>query len=277
MGALASALGASLSWGLCDFLAGLTSRKIPVLTVVRVSGIAGLGAIALVVLGRGRPLPDLEFVLYALAAGVLFAGAIAGFYRALAVSQMGRVAPIVAAAPAIPAVVGQLTGEPLTAAQAGGVALILVGVSMAASESRDCSSRSALGVGLALGSTACFGVGILALDEASASDPFWAALVMRFATIGSVAAAALAVRRYLPAPRDRLPTLCLVGLLDAAGVCLFAVATQHGQIGIVAAAAGLVPLVIVLLARIVLDERLRPVQYVGAAAAVVGVGLVSTG
>jgi drug/metabolite transporter (DMT)-like permease len=190
---------------------------------------------------------------------------------------MGRVAPIVAGAPAIPAVFGQLTGEPLTAAQAAGVALIVAGVSMAASESREPSGRSAAGVSLALGSTACFGVGILALDEASASDPIWAALVMRLATIAAVVAAALAVRQYLPAPRERLPTLWLVGLLDAAGVCLFAVATQHGQIGIVAAAAGLVPLVIVLLARVVLDERLRPIQYVGAAAAIVGVGLVSTG
>ena len=208
---------------------------------------------------------------------MLFAAAIAGFYRALAVTQMGRVAPIVAAAPVIPAVFGQITGQPLSAAQAGGIVLIVAGVAMAASESRGADSpRSAAGVGIALGATACFGVGIIALDEASASDPFWAALVLRFATTASVVLAAFAAGRYVPAPRERLPTLWLVGLLDAAGVCLFAVATQHGQIGIVAATAGLVPLVIVLLARVVLDERLRPVQYLGAVAAVVGVGLVST-
>jgi drug/metabolite transporter (DMT)-like permease len=276
VGAIAAALAASLSWGVCDFLAGMASRKTPVLTVLRVSGVVGLCAIAAVVLIRGRPAPDAGFALYGAAAGVLFAGAIGGFYRAMAITEMGRVAPIVATAPAIPAVFGQLQGDRLSAVQAMGLALTIAGVAVAASEPRTGTSSRA-GVGLALGATVCFGLGIICLDEASTDDPFWAAFALRAATTATVVAAALATRRYLAAPRESLPVLCVVGLLDVTGVCLFAIAAQDGPIAIVAAASGLVPVVIILLARVVLDERLSPVRYLGAAAAVSGVVLVSAG
>jgi drug/metabolite transporter (DMT)-like permease len=278
VGAIAAALAASLSWGVCDFLAGMASRKTPVLTVLRVSGVVGLCAIAAVVLVRGRPAPDAGFALWGVAAGVLFAGAIGGFYRAMAVTQMARVAPIVAAAPAIPALFGHLQGDLLSAAQAVGLTLTILGVAVAASERRSGEAgASRAGILLALGATACFGVGIIALDEASADDPFWAALALRAATTVTVVALAIALRRYVRAPQDSLPALWVVGLLDIAGVCLFAVAAQEGPIAIVAAASGLVPLVIILLARVVLDERLSGIRYLGAATAVVGVALVSGG
>ena len=277
MPAIAAALAASLSWGLCDFLAGLLSRQTPVLTVLRVSGIAGLCAVAGVVIARGRPAPDVEFALYGVATGVLFAGAIGGFYRALAVTQMGRVAPIVATAPAIPAIFGHLHGDPMSAAQAAGIALTIAGVAVAASAPRSGERDARAGVGLALGATVCFGVGIIGLDEASTNDPFWAAFALRAATTATVVIAALVTRRYLPAPRESLPALWLVGLLDVTGVCLFALAAQDGPIAIVAAASGIVPIVIILLARVVLDERLSPVRYGGAAAAISGVVLVSAG
>ena len=277
MGAIAAALGASLSWGLCDFLAGLASRTTPVLTVVRISSVAGLCAIALIVLLRGEGASDPAFALYGAAAGVLFAGSIAAFYRALAVAQMSRVAPVVAAAPMIPAIFGHLQGDRLSAAQSLGIVLIVAGVALAAAErsSATPAPRLATGLGLAFGATVCFGVAIIFIDEASTSDPFWAALAVRIASTVAIVAAALAVRRFVPAPKASLPKLWLVGLLDAAGICLFAVASQTGPIGIVAATAGLVPLIIVLLAWVVLHERLRPVQYLGTTAAIAGVVLVS--
>jgi drug/metabolite transporter (DMT)-like permease len=209
---------------------------------------------------------------------VLFAGSIAAFYQALAVAQMSRVAPIVATAPVIPAIFGLLQGDELSTAQTSGIVLIVAGVALAAAERSPAtpSRRVATGVGLAIAATACFGVAIIGVDKASASDPFWAALAVRVGTTMAIVAAALAVRRFVPAPRASLPALWVIGLLDAVGTCLFAVAVQQGPIGIVAATAGLVPLVIVLLAWAVLHERLRPIQYLGTTAAVAGVVLVST-
>jgi drug/metabolite transporter (DMT)-like permease len=279
VGVIAAALGASLAWGLCDFLAGLASRSTPVLTVVRVSSLAGLCAIAAVVLLRGESAPGTAFAVYGAAAGVLFAGSIAAFYRALAVAQMSRVAPIVAAAPAIPAIYGHVQGDRLSAAQSSGIVLIVAGVALASAErsSGAPAPRLGTGIGLALAATVCFGVGIIGIDEASVADPFWAALAVRIGSTVAIVAAALAIRRFVPAPRAALPRLWIVGLLDALGICLFAGAAQDGPIGIVAATAGLVPLVIVLLAWAVLDERLRPIQYLGATAAIAGVVLVSAG
>ena len=209
MGAIAAALGASLSWtGATSWLAW-PARTTPVLTVVRISSVAGLCAIALIVLLRGEGASDPAFALYGAAAGVLFAGSIAAFYRGLAVAQMSRVAPVVAAAPMIPAIFGHLQGDRLSAAQSLGIVLIVAGVALAAAErsSATPAPRLATGLGLAFGATVCFGVAIIFIDEASTSDPFWAALAVRIASTVAIVAAALAVRRFVPAPKASLPKL----------------------------------------------------------------------
>ncbi|MGH3041908.1 MAG: hypothetical protein ACRDNG_09275, partial [Gaiellaceae bacterium] len=68
------ALAASLSWGLGDFLAGLRTRRLAVVTVLVVSQAAGLTTIALVVAVRAAGPPENRYLGYAALAGV--AGAV---------------------------------------------------------------------------------------------------------------------------------------------------------------------------------------------------------
>jgi len=248
------------------------------MTIVLVSSLTGLCILAVVVLIRGQGPPNTVFAIYASGAGILFAGAIAAFYRALAIGQMGRVAPIMAVAPAIPVTYGLLRGERPGVLQATGIALILIGVTLAALERHGNAPqrrRFGTGIGLALVASGCFGVGIIGLDQASKSDPFWAALVLRAATTATVVFAVALTAQFERAPRSTLPGLWLIGLLDATGVCLFAVAADHLPVAVVATTGGLVPAVIVVLARVILHERLERIQYLGGAAALLGVVLVS--
>ena len=71
----------SLSWGLGDFLAGLRTRRLPVLTVLVVSQAAGLTSIALVVAVRGVGPPDARYLGYAALAGAAGAVGLAALYR----------------------------------------------------------------------------------------------------------------------------------------------------------------------------------------------------
>src|SRR5690242_3638527 len=102
MAAVLLALAASASWGVSDFLGGLKTRSLNVLTVLAVSQPAGLALLAVVVLGRWTVPGGGLWILWAMLAGVGAAIGIGALYRGLAVGSMGIVAPITATAPLIP-------------------------------------------------------------------------------------------------------------------------------------------------------------------------------
>ncbi|HWC33062.1 MAG TPA: EamA/RhaT family transporter, partial [Actinomycetota bacterium] len=56
--ALGFALGAALAWGTADFLGGLTTRGLGVLTVLLVSQAFGAGLLAVVIAATAQPVPD---------------------------------------------------------------------------------------------------------------------------------------------------------------------------------------------------------------------------
>jgi drug/metabolite transporter (DMT)-like permease len=70
-------------------------------------------------------------------------------------------------------------------------------------------------------------------------------------------------------------TLAIVGVLDILANGFFALAATKGLVSVVAVLASLYPVVTVALARVVLKERLRAIQRVGAALALAGVALIS--
>ncbi|MGH3023061.1 MAG: EamA family transporter [Gaiellaceae bacterium] len=273
------ALGASLSWGLGDFLGGLRARRLPLLTVLVVSQAAGLISIALVVAVRGEGAPDGRHLAYAALAGMAGAAGLAALYRGLAVGAMSVVAPLAATAAVVPVVAGLVQGERPSAAQGAGIALALAGVLLAAREPSAGGGRPGLatGVGLALVAALCFGFLLVALDAASEGDALWATLAMRATSVSLLALAALAVRPSLALGERDLAALVLIGLLDTAGNALFALASTESLLSVVSVLAQLYPVVTVLLARLVLSERIARTQGAGVVAALAGVALITAG
>jgi drug/metabolite transporter (DMT)-like permease len=273
------ALAASVSWGVSDFLGGLTSRRLSLATVLGITTPIGLLAIGILVAVRGEELPGYSFVLWGLLAGVLGAVGISSLYQGLSVGQMGVVAPISASAPLIPIVFGLIRGERPSGLQGIGIGLAIVGVILTSRERVEGSRRVRVAEGAAFGLLAAtsFGISLLALDKAANADPYWATLIVRFGATVAVAAALLVVRPRIRAPRSFWPALLAVGLLDITGTVFFSVATTKGLISIVAALISMVPVVVALLARIVVHERLQQIQIAGAALAVAGVACISVG
>ncbi|MGH3023695.1 MAG: EamA family transporter [Gaiellaceae bacterium] len=273
------ALGASLSWGVGDFLAGLASRRLPLLTVLVVSQAAGLASIAVVVAARGEGAPAARYLGYAALAGIAGAVGIAALYRGLAVGSMSVVAPISATAAVVPVAAGLVTGERPSAVQGAGIGLALVGVVLA---SRDAGTAGrargvAAGVGLALVAALSFGILLVGLGAASEGDALWATLAMRTTSFALFAGTALVLRPSMALGGRVLPALVTVGLLDTAGNAFFAIASTESLLSVAAVLAQIYPVVTVILARLVLGERIAGWQQAGVAGALVGVTLITLG
>jgi drug/metabolite transporter (DMT)-like permease len=274
----ALALAASLSWGVADFLAGLRSRRLPLLTVLLVVQSAGLLSIGLVVAARGAGPPGAEPVGYAVLAGLAGAVGIACLYRGLAVGSMSIVAPITATGVVVPVAVGLSTGDELSAAQAVGIALAIGGVVLAAREPAGSGrGRVAAGAVIAVVAAVAFGLVLVALDAAADADALWATLIMRATSWALWVIGFALTRPTLTVPAADLRALVLVGILDTGANALFGLASTRGLLSVVSVLAQLYPIATVLLARILLGERITRPQHAGVVAAFGGVALITAG
>ncbi len=269
------ALGASLAWGVGDFLGGLKSRTVPLLVVMlgaQVSGVLGI-AVIVVLAGNGPPGPAVAWASLAALFGTL---GLASFYRGMSVGSISIVAPIAAVAAVVPVVFGIATGDDVTAGQALGFALALGGVALASFEQDPTgAARLAAGVPWAIAAVVGFGGYYVPMHQASEQDFLWAAFVFR-GTAGLLTLTAwLVFRPPLAAARGSLGTIALIGLMDTAGNTLFAAASSLGEVSVVSVLATLYPVTTVALAALVLSERVSRLQGLGVVAALAGVVLIS--
>jgi drug/metabolite transporter (DMT)-like permease len=278
--AVVVSLIASVAWGLSDFVGGLFSRRWPAMSVLLVIEAGGLITAIAIVAGSGDAFPDIRHALIAVAAGLAGVSALALFYTALSLGTMSIVAPLSATGALVPVVVGVATGDRLTALIVTGLVLALVGVMLAGREADsgepgDAAARRR-SIVLALGAAVGFGMFFVLYDTAADASLGWAILLTRVPAIPVVAL--IVWRRGMAIPRGG-DLLRLVGAaqLDCAATSLYAVAITRGALSIVAVIGSLYPVATVILARVVLGERLQRVQAAGVLVALLGVALVSVG
>ena len=285
--ALVLALCSSLAWGVADFIAGLKSRSLPVVSVMLVAVSTGLVLAASIVAVRGVGPPGGRYLALAALSAVLGSVGLAAFYRGLAVGAMSVVAPIAATGATVPVAFGLASGERPAAVQVAGAALAVAGVVLAARE--EAPDRATAGArevdrpriapGAPLAVLAAFGLGsfLVVIGAASEGDFGWAILGNRAVSLVLLGVAALILRPRPPADlRDASPAVA-VGVLETVANTLIAVAMTLGLVSLVGVLASLFPVVTVALARIVLGERIAAVQGVGTAGALVGVVLIAAG
>lgn len=280
MVAVALGFGAALCWGFADFLGGIRTRRLTLATVLLVSQLTGLAAIAAVVTFGGLETPGLGDIAPAIGAGVCQLAGIAALYRALAIGTMSVISPISASGAAmIPVVVGIATGERPGGIQYLGMAAALIGVVLATrapGSERARSSRQALWLAaIAAVGFGGFYVGMNAAVENA--EPFWALLAARTSAAVVLVVVLLAIRPRLAAGPPDLPALALIGLLDVGANACFTLGTETGLLSVVAVLASLYPVATVVLARALLGERLVAVQAAGVAVALAGVAMIAAG
>jgi drug/metabolite transporter (DMT)-like permease len=268
---LALALLSSLVLGSADFVGGAAARRARAAVVVIWSNAAGLlAALVLVVLvvPGAASLRDLG---WGAAAGISGSFGAVLLYRALACGIMSVVAPSsAAAAAAAPVTVGIALGERISGPAAVGVVaalgsvVLLTHTSGSGEPNRRPVARS---MAYAVLAGISFGIFLVLLAQTSTASSLWPVVAARFASLGLLVALALARRQRLDLAGPSARLALLAGMLDMASNVLFLVAVRGGQLVLVGLLASLSPLGTVGLARLVLRERIRAVQGLGAALA----------
>ncbi len=279
------ALLSSLLWGSADFFGGIMSRRLPAVLVVAASQFAGLLGIAVVAVAAGALDSPTGYVAWAIAAGLTGVIGLVAFYAALASGTMGVVSPIAALGVVVPVVVGIAQGERPGTAQVVGIVVAIAGVVLASGpelSGRAGAKPLVLAVVAALG----FGGALLSIAKGSRDSTIMTLFTMRVTSVSvlGVALVVLAVRarRAGAARGPRLDVrdvafLALIGLGDAAANLTFGWASTRGLVSVVAVLGSLYPVVTVLLAWVLLHERLGRLQTLGVAGALAGVVLIGAG
>lgn len=275
--ALLLALSSGLSFGAADFAGGLAAKRSPAVSVTLVSQAVGVIVLVLLVgVLPGRP-TTAAFTTGALA-GIAGALSLVAYLRALAVGPMGVVSPLASVAGVmVPVAAGVALGERLTVPATVGIVLGIVAVTIVAAGRRvDRCAVLSTGPLLALLGGAGFGIFFVLLDRTPDGSGLWPFVGARASSLVMLGVIVAVGRAGLPS-RDAMPLVAVSGGLDMLANILFLLATRTGLLTIAALLTSMYPIVVVVLARHLLAERLGRPQQVAVALSLAAVGVITVG
>lgn len=282
---LLAGLGAALSWGTLDVFSALASRRIGSLKVTTGIQLVGAVVVLLVALVTGTPFPTDPFVLVGgTIVGLAGAGAYLSYFTGLRIGPISVVSGMVAAYGGLTVVLAVVVrGETLTAVQAVGAAFATLGVILTgfAFDGTMRGTRLASpGVAFAIVALVLFASMSIAtdivIDRASWIDVLVVSRTANAIVSTVILAVALTALRGPARPlligergdiggieRRVIAFVALAGLLDVAGLIVFAYGLEHAETWLVGLASSFGPAVTIVVAVAFLGERLKPVQWAG--------------
>ena len=281
------ALAAAALYGSADFLGGVASRRARAASVLLISTPVGVVVIVAAALLTGAPF-QAGGLGWALAAGAVGGAGLIIFYGGLAAGPMSVVAPVSAlVSTVVPVGVAMAMGERAGAAVYAGAALCLVAIVLVSMERpgpgpgrppAPAGPVPSRGLGYGAASGLAFGIFFLFIRNAATSGVLWPMCLARVAGTVVILAAAVWLGTRPPGPgagRWVLPAVVGAGVLDATANVCYLLAARAGLFGVAVVITSLYPGVTVLLARVMLGERMRAVQRVGLFLAAAGVAMVT--
>jgi drug/metabolite transporter (DMT)-like permease len=281
-------LSSALVFGSADFLGGLAARRMSAVLATAIAALVGLVVlcVALPVIGGTW---SGSAVLLGMLSGVSGAVAIGLLYACLAIGPMSILSPLTAVVSAIvPLTIGLVGGERLgpvgyVALGLAVIAIVLVGFV----PERGVVRPTAKGVLMAIGSGIAIGTFLVIIDR-TPDDSGIVPLVVNRATSAAimftVVLAAWLIARWRQAGHVdlkrgswlaglRFAIAC--GVIDAIANVGLLVGVRIGELSVMAVLTALYPAGTIILAAIVLKERIAPVQYAGLVLAVLAGGMLA--
>ena len=266
-------------YGTSDFCGGLAAQRARLLQVVAGGHLVGLVGVTIASVIVADEFTLRDFLLGA-AGGGFGAAAIALLYRRLAVGPMQVVAPITAiTSAAVPAAWGVAFGDEVTGVAWVGVILALVAIGLVSISTggthqpvttRVIVESLLAGVG--------FGGFFIFLDATEAATAPWPVAGARTFTVLVLFPILILTRQPLVARGAvALALIAATGLLDTAANVTFLYAVDRGQLTLVAVLTALYPVATVILARLLLSERMTRPQMFGFVAAMGATVLIAAG
>ncbi len=266
----------SLVWGASDFAGGLISRRHPALVIVGWNATFGGVLATIAVVATGGWHGPYSWLPWGMAAGAAGAVGLICYYAALATGTMGVVAPVTSLGVSVPVIVGVLSGESPSRLSVVGIVVAVVGV-VCSSGPEFSAGASSRPVVVAIVAGFFFGLFFVSMARGADASALLTLWTMR-ATVTTAFVVAVLVRRTLGGlqPADYVWVLANAAG-DLGANLLFGIVSTKGFVSITSVLSSLFPVVTVLIARVVLHERLRRVQIAGVAITMLGVALLSAG
>jgi len=270
----------ALIFGAADFLGGLAAKRIAAVRVTAITGAVGLTVmLALLPLLGGAFSP--EAALLGALSGVTGSIAIVLLYACLAIGPMSILSPLTAVVSAIvPLTAGLIRGESLSTIGyiAIGIALVAV-VLVGFVPERGAVRPSLKGILMAIGSGAMIGAFLIIIDLTPA-DSGLIPLVFNRATSSLIMFAVVGVllltgRGGSGGWRPGLALAIACGVVDAVANAGLLLGLRLGELSIVSVLTALYPAGTIILAAIVLRERIAIVQYAGLALAITAAAMLA--
>ena len=274
-------LACAVAYGLSDFVGGLLSRRIsPWAVAVVGQGAATVLTLLLAVVVGGTPTGS--DWLWSAVAGVGSGTGGAFLYRGLGAGLMSVVAPVSALfAALVPVAIGVATGDRPSGLTWVGVACALPAIWLVSRAEKPAESAHTgrWSAGLVDGLLAGLGFGVLfaALGQVPEEAGFGPLALTQAAGLLSTILLATALSGQWRPRAAGAAQAAAVGVLSTAATVMFLLATQTGLLTVAAVLSSLYPATTVILAAVVLRERIGRSQGVGLVLAAVAVALVASG
>ncbi len=275
-------LAASLSWGSGDFCGGLASRRLNSTIVVILAYSIGFVLLVSLALIWREVFPSSLDMLWGVLAGLVGGLGLILFYSALAIGRMGIIAPTSAVLTAgLPVIFSIFTQGAPGLLQIGGFVMALFAVILISSPEREKGRPK--GIGLALLSGCCFGGFFILISRVGPHSTFWPLAMARLSSVTFLVLLTLLRRKRTEGAREKIwpgratwPLILGSGTLDALGNAFFVLAAHSGRLDVASVLSSLYPAATVLLAALLLRERLNRFQGFGVCLALVAIALISS-
>jgi drug/metabolite transporter (DMT)-like permease len=272
------ALLASLIWGTSDFLGGTVTKKLSAVTTLLWANLLVLPGLLIVTLVIGDLQLTPTTIGWGIVAGISGSLGICALYQGLATGVMGVVAPIASTSVVLPVVIGVVTGESIGVVRGFGIAMAIAGIVLAGGlsvrEFRSGGHRPLLFAGAA---AILIGIFLVAMANGSQESALSTLLVMRVTDVGLLLPMVLVLGLTRVPGRSAIPSIAFIGAADLAANALYGFAVHGSEMAITAVLVSLYPVVTLLMARRINQERLNREQMIGVTLAMIGVAVVVLG
>jgi drug/metabolite transporter (DMT)-like permease len=287
-------LSAAFGWGVADFSARFSARRIGAFRTLMLMQFFGFSALTIFLwftggFSRSIP-PGWTPWLFAAIAGLI--NTVSGFclYRSFEVGLITIAGPVSSSYPALTVFLAFLSGERIHALRAFGLALTFVGMILAAItvapdathavNPRTHHAHAHVSKGAMLAITASVGYGFMfwwlgfhVVPLVGGGISVW---VIRLTTFVALLLVGLPTRQALPLPRGNVWWILFVtGLMDTSAFVANNTGLARGHVAVLSVLASLYGAVTVLLSRIFLREPMERSQWFGIALIFAGIVLVS--
>lgn len=269
------AVTSAVVWGSGDFSGGQAVRKNHQYQVLMLAALSGMVVLVISAIIRGEGIPSERSMFWAAMAGAAGGLGMAALYKALSMGNTASVAPTSAiTCAAIPVLFGLITEGLPKPIQLVGFVVAFLGIWLVSKSSAAGEKTFREGMILAFLSGIGFGGFFLFISLVDRGQVFTPVLVARMVTL----AIALIMLRlnHLPAPKlTANPIAILAGVLDTSGNIFYLLATQFTRLDIAALLSSFYPAMTVILASIILKEKVSSTQWVGIVFCLVALALMT--